>query len=212
MRHWIALLLLAPAEDLKVEALQEAAPTEVAEPLRKELAGDALRISKDGKPWLDLWLRATVPTKPAEDQLAVKYPSIQVGTFVGALRVHGGAGDYKGQKIPAGVFTLRYAVQPEDGDHQGTSDTKDYAVLCPPAADATLDPVGADPLVKLSAKVTGKKHPVALWMPRKAPGEKSPRLHHDELAERWTLECETSQTGAKALRLWIVVAGKGGEQ
>lgn len=203
----IAVLALVLAQEYDVEALKEGAPAEVAEAVRKEMSPAGLRVFvKDGKkPLADLWLRAATPLENAPEQLAVKYTALKPGTLVGVIRYHAKGGDYKNQSIPAGLYTLRYGIQPEDGDHQGVSETKDFLLVCPASADASPQVVAGEDLVKLSAKTLGKKHPAALWLVK--PGdEKLPRISKEEEGKRWVLECDLP--AVKPLRLGLVVVGK----
>lgn len=208
------LLAFAAPEGYEAQPLDEAAPAGVSERVRAEMAPKGARVlGEDKKPYVDVWLRKTVPTGTPRDLLGVKYPAIQDGTLVGVARFHAATTEFRGIKVAAGVYTLRYAVQPEDGDHQGTADSRDFFVLCPAADDASPDAMKLEDAVKLSAKVSGKKHPAVLWLARRGEeGDKLPRLVHDGEASRWLLECETAQ-GAKAekLRLWVVVVGRAAE-
>jgi hypothetical protein len=205
------LVALAARDGYEAQPLDEAAPSAVSERVRAELAPKGARVlGADKKPYVDVWLRKCVPAAAPRDLLGVKYPAIQDGTLVGVARFHAATTEFRGTKVAAGVYTLRYVVQPEDGDHQGTADSRDFLLLCPAADDASPDGMKAEDAVKLSAKVSGKKHPAVLWLVKRGEeGDKLPRLVHDEAASRWLLEAETAQ-GAKGekLRLWVVVVGR----
>src|SRR5436190_2585055 len=122
MRFVLPLMLLAIREEFAVEPLQEAVPADVAEAVRKELAPAASRVLRGGKPFVDFWFRSTLPTGDARGGPGVLYGALKSAGLVGVVRVHGGGSDFKGQKFPAGVYTMRYGVQPEDGDHQGVTE------------------------------------------------------------------------------------------
>ncbi len=207
-----ALLLLLPADEYAAEVLKEGAPAQAAEAVRKELASEGVRVTKGGKPWADFWLHKALPTQPPAGVIGVRLGQIKPGTLVGVLRLHGGGSDFRGQNYAPGVFTMRKYHQPEDGDHQGTADSRDFLALCPAAADATADLVKYDDGIKLSTKVSGKKHPAVHFLVSGTPGEKVPRVVHEEDKERWVLECEARTSDGKPLRLWIVVVGKAPEQ
>src|SRR5438067_1974690 len=116
----------AVADEFAADALKEGAPPEVPEAVRKELASEATRILKDKKPFMDFWLRSALPAGKGEALGGVALSEIRPGSLLGAVRLHGPGSDFKGQKFPAGIYTLRYGVQPEDGDHQGTSESRDF--------------------------------------------------------------------------------------
>jgi hypothetical protein len=164
---------------------------------------------RGGKPFVDFWFRTAVPTADPAKGLGILYPTLRQGGLVGVARFHGGSSDFKAQKFPAGVYTMRYAIQPEDGDHQGTADSRDFLLLCQSAADLTPDPVEVKDLNKLSAKVNGKKHPAVLYLVA-GQGGKLPRVLHDETAERAVFEAE-APAGGKPMRFSIVVVGKAAE-
>jgi hypothetical protein len=197
------------AAEFAVEPLQEGAPSEAAEAIRKELAPGGTRVTRGGKPFVDFWFRTAVPTADPAKGLGILYPTLKPGGLVGVVRFHGGASDFKAQKFPAGVYTLRYAVQPEDGDHQGTAESRDFLLLCQAAVDLAPDPIESKELNKMSAKVNGKKHPAVLYLVS-GQGGKLPRVLHDETADRAVFEAE-APAGGKPLRFSIVIVGKAAE-
>jgi hypothetical protein len=202
------LMLLAAGEEFAVEALKEPAPSEVAEAVRKELAPAASRVLRGGKPFIDFWFRSTLPTGEARGGLGILYGTLKPTGLVGVARVHGGASDFKGQKFAAGVYTMRYGVQPEDGDHQGVTESRDFLLLCAAASDLSPDLLDPRDLNKLSAKVNGKKHPAVLYLVG-GDGGALPRVI--AAADRTIFEAEAPAAGGKPLRLSIVVVGKAAE-
>jgi hypothetical protein len=197
---------LLVASDFKVEPLKESAPTEVSEPVRKELSPAGSRVLRGGKPFADFWFRGAVPTAEGAKGLGVLYPTLRPGGFVGVVRFHAESADFKAQKFPAGVYTMRYAVQPEDGDHQGVTESRDFLLLCAAATDPSPDAMEVKDVIKLSARVNGKKHPAVLYLVS-GQGGTLPRVVTDETAERSVFEAEVS-AGGKPLRLSIVILGK----
>ena len=197
---------LLVASDFKVEPLKESAPAEVAETVRKELAPAGTRVLRGGKPFVDFWFRGAMPTSEPNKALGVLYPSLRQGGLVGVVRFHADSADFKAQKFPSGVYTLRYAVQPEDGDHQGTAESRDFLLLSGASTDLTAEGMEVKDVIKLSAKVNGKKHPAVLYLVS-GQGGTLPRVLTDETAERSVFEIEVP-AGGKPLRLSIVIVGK----
>jgi len=212
MRFLFPLILLAVprTEEFAVEPLKEGAPTEVAEAIRKEIAPAGSRVLRGGKPFVDFWFRAALPTGEARGGLGILYGTLKPSGLVGVARFHGGGSDFKGQKFPAGVYTMRYGLQPEDGDHQGVTESRDFLLLCQAAVDASPDPVEAKDLNKLSAKVNGKKHPAVLYLVG-GQGGTLPRVVTEPAADRTLFEAEVPAAGGKPMRLSIVVVGKAAE-
>jgi hypothetical protein len=210
----LAAAAVARADEFSVQPLKETAPAEIAEPLKKELAAEGTRILRGDKPYLDFWWRGFAPASDAKAPLGVRFPELKPGSFLGVVRVHGGASDFKNQKYPAGVFTLRFQVQPEDGDHQGTAESRDFLLLGPAAADTSPETLGEKESVKLSSKVNGKKHPIVLWLVPPAEEGKGPRIVKDDAKEHVLYETSIPQgkKDGKPLSMALVVVGKAAEQ
>lgn len=210
----LAAAAVAAADEFTLQPLKEAAPADVAEAVRKELPTEGHRILKGDKPYMDFWLRPYAPASAEKAPLGVRFGEIRPGSFLGVVRVHAGASDFKNQKFPAGVFTMRYAIQPEDGDHQGTTESRDFLLLGPAAADPSPAELGEKESVKLSSKVNGKKHPIALWLVPPEEEGKGPRVVRNDMKETSAFECAIAQgkKDGKPLGLGIVIAGKAPEQ
>ena len=138
----VVLLFFAPAvvsaDDFKVEAIKEGPPAGVAPEIAAGLNGQGYRITDDkGKPFGEIWLRKAVPTtaKPSGAKGAVQFPFLAGGEMLGVLRLIGEAYDYRDQSIEPGVYTMRYGLQPINGDHLGVSPFRDYTLLLPAAKD-----------------------------------------------------------------------------
>jgi hypothetical protein len=216
----IALVLAASAtlaagaeKGYKLEPLKEAAPADVGEKLREVLAADGIRVADaEGKPFVDVWLRKSVPTGEPSDEQGVKFNQLAEGTFLGVARFHRAGSDYKANDFPAGVYTVRNGLQPRDGDHLGVSESRDFVLLSPVKADQGLDPIAAKELVKLSTQVSGISHPTVLYLIKVVGDAKPPRVFHDEENERWVIDLEAPASGKeKTLRFGLVIVGKGAE-
>src|SRR5262245_61004157 len=128
MMGFVALLLLAvpgtaaePAYTIKPADAE--IPKEVQEPVR-QLLGDKCFNFSDAKGVLaELWFRKEVPAKATPEQIknGLTYKEVQQGAILGVIRVAQQMGDYRKQKIKPGVYTIRLALQPMDGDHMGTA-------------------------------------------------------------------------------------------
>jgi hypothetical protein len=173
-------------------ALDEKAPSEVPEPFAKLLEAKGVRLAGgEDKPIYDVWLRADVPfeAKP-KDALGVEYGAILPGTFVGVLRAHTTQYDYRENDVEPGIYAMRYALQPEDGDHVGTAPTRDFFLLTGFADDkdpaAVTDTKALD---ELSILASSTDHPLICHL-RRLDGEvkERPALRHDEANKLWILD------------------------
>src|SRR5438445_7607443 len=108
----------ALAADQKVDVLKEP-PAGLSSEVAAAINPSGFRISgKDGV-ICDVWLAKVVPLKPKfKSSLRIKYP-FQPGELVGAIRFPEGSkpNDFRGQALKSGTYTLRYGLQPDDGNH-----------------------------------------------------------------------------------------------
>jgi hypothetical protein len=119
-----------------------------------------------------VWPVKSLESKAKPGENGLKYSQIDETTIVGAVKFPETWTDYRKQKIKAGVYTLRLAVQPMDGDHMGTAPYNEFALLCPAAEDRKPDLLEVEKMHELSAKAAGRKHPgMMLLFPNRMPPE-----------------------------------------
>ncbi len=83
--------------------------------------------------------------------------------LVGVLHFSRAASDYRGQALPAGFYTLRYELMPNDGNHLGVAPSRDFLLLVPAGSDPGPDKAPHfQELVSLSRLASGTKHPAPL--------------------------------------------------
>ena len=70
--------------------------------------------------------------------------------------------EIRGKPVMAGVYTLRYGQQPQNGDHLGISPFREFLLLSPAAVDQDPKTTGFDGAVALSKQTIGTAHPAAL--------------------------------------------------
>jgi hypothetical protein len=125
----------------------------------------------DGKVLAEIWPAKSAATAKSENSSAV-YSEFVRGGFYGVITFPNGGGDYRGEKIPACTYTMRYELLPDDGNHLGVAPNPDFFLLIP--VDSDPDPSAKleyAALVRLSAKATGTPHPApfALATPAAKP-------------------------------------------
>src|SRR5688572_23300032 len=100
------------------------------------------------------------------------WTGVDSGTLAGAVRVTGPFKEIRGKVVAPGVYTLRYGLQPQNGDHLGISTYRDFLLLSPASADKDPKVLGFDGVVALSKQVIGTSHPASLSIdpPEDAPG------------------------------------------
>jgi hypothetical protein len=154
-------------------------PAELKEEFRNLLADQAVQVADDkGETWATFWFRKAIPSKAEPEQVenGLSYRELEQTTLIGAVQFAQPWTDFRKQKIAAGVYTLRIAIQPMDGDHQGTAPYTDFCLLIPAAKDEKPATMEIKALHELSAHAPGGTHPgVMLLFPNDKP-EDQPKL------------------------------------
>jgi hypothetical protein len=135
-------------------------PAEVAPTVSAQLGTDGTTV-KVGDVAIDLWWVKAV----ALDSEPVGKPAwknVADGTLVGVVRVGATWNDIRGYVVKPGIYTLRFALQPENGDHLGVSPNREFLLMAPAALDTSADVVGYKSAVDLSKKTVNRAHPSAL--------------------------------------------------
>jgi hypothetical protein len=153
-----------------------APPSELASAIGQALEPHGTKIvSSDGKIYCEVWFRTSLPAGPKSSEESVTLPTIPHGTLLGAIRFPAQAADRRGQSIKPGVYTLRYSLQPLNGDHLGVSPQRDFLVMVPAADDKDLNSTpNFDALMAMSRKASGTPHPAVLSMWSASAGDSVP--------------------------------------
>lgn len=208
-------LQAAMAADHKIAELKEA-PAGVSAAIQGALSSSGYRISDEKGVVCDVWLLKEIPLKPKfKATLRIKYPFLP-GQLIGAIRFPEGSkpNDFRGQELKPGTYTLRYGLQPDDGNHLGTSDIRDFLVGCPPKDD--VDPKRIEDIPKLfnlSGTTAGASHPaIYLLLPPAAKPFDASAVRHDDQKHLLILDANVvgGDAGTKApVPISLVVVGKG---
>ncbi len=168
VRVCVALMLsivqaAAPSslQGLSVAGHTEPAPDELAEGVRARLAEGGARV-QSGQTVLEFWWVGALPATQALDPGPASWSAVLEGSLVGAVRLSEIYPDIRGRTIDPGVYTLRYGVQPADGDHLGISPFREFLLLSPAAEDVDAAPISHNDLVDLSKRSINVSHP-AVW-------------------------------------------------
>ena len=202
----------------KVAVLKESAPEKLSAKIRKTLGRSGLRIAgPDGKVLCDVWFRVGVPVLPATSKQTGKY-ALESGTLVGAIRLSNKeTGDFRNLKCPAGVYTMRYELQPKDDFHEASTKFRDFLLLL--SASDDTDPARISDKEKLSQRSSaagGGFHPAMLYLnpPQKRP-QKLPAMVHTSGTDANTalavLVAKTTAKGNRQIQFEVVAAGSAKE-
>ena len=166
--HKLALFLLA-ASAASAQYKNEPAgapPAELAPAISQALEQQGTKIvGSNGAVFCEVWFRTSSPSGPKSSEENVTLPTIPHGALLGAIRFPGPGADRRGQPIKPGVYTLRYSLQPVNGDHLGVSPQRDFLVMVPAAEDKDVNALpNYDALMAMSRKASGTPHPAVLSM------------------------------------------------
>jgi len=169
-------------------------PEKIPEAFAKLLDSRGIRlIDGDGKPLCELFLRREIPLEAKEtSEMRVRLGNVAQGTFVGALNVVAPMIDYRNQGVAIGCYGLRVGWQPSDGNHLGTSDSRDFLVLTSLAHDKDPAPIGKlDDLSALSLPASSTDHLMALYVAipeSDPPKEGELRLYKRDDRDEWAAD------------------------
>jgi len=179
----VAAAVLAAAQQTgKLEALGALTDASVSTAVRQVLEPKGYRISLDGTTVAaEIWLRKDMPAQPKKESADVIYDRMVESTLVGVLRWPQASSDYRGQPVPAGFYTLRYELIPNDGNHLGVAPSRDFLLMIP--ADSDSDPsktYKVQEVIALSRQASGSKHPAPLSMLQPEGGSAAAITKDDE--------------------------------
>ena len=203
----LMLSLLSAAQNGKVESTGPLTDSAVPEQVRQSLDVKGYRLTlDDSKPACELWLRKSVPPSTKKGADGAVYPQLAESTLVGVVHFFQAAADFRGQQVPAGFYTLRYALIPNDGNHLGVSPDPDFVLLIPAQSDS--DPSATltfQQLVTMSAKTGGTRHPSPLSL---APSDKpaSGTVARDD-QDHWIFSASLKLASGEEVPFALIVKG-----
>ena len=151
---WLLIsLFITQAGDLTGVTHSDPVPTEIAAPVAAKVAPGGVRATASGTT-ITFWWVADLP--------GASWTDVPEGTLVGAVKLGADVRDIRGRMMKAGVYTLRYAVQPKTDDHFGVSPFRNFLLLSPAAVDKDPAATDHDGAIALSVQTLGGKHPAVL--------------------------------------------------
>jgi len=181
--------------------------------IRKLLAPQAVQVLDGGSPVFEFWFCAEVAVSAKPQSPAQALAAFKPVALVGAVSVTGKQHrTYRDTELPEGVYTMRFSLQPEDGDHLGTADFPYFVVLIPAKTDTKPDAFTAYPaMVKASGREAPGGHPLILSLRPTTEGETpkllEPTAGHKSVRVKATLK--PADAAAAPASFEVVVKGKG---
>jgi hypothetical protein len=204
----LVVSLLCAAQTGKVESIGPLIDNAVPEAVRQALDAKGYRLSLDGPtPACELWVRKSIPAQAKKDVESVAYPQLAESTLVAVIHFPEAAADFRGQRIPAGFYTLRYAIMPNDGNHLGAAPNRDFLLVIPAASDTDPGaPFKSQELMTMSARSTGTKHPAPLSLVQTDSGPSTPTVSKDD-QDHWIFSAAMKLNSGAELPFALVVKG-----
>ena len=189
----ILALVQCQAADLSGVKHTDPVPTDIAAPVAAKVAPGGVRATANGTT-ITFWWVTDLP--------GAAWADVPEGTLVGAVKLDADVRDIRGHVMKAGVYTLRYGIQPANDDHFGISPFRNFLLVSPAAVDkdpATVDHVG---VIALSRQTLGGKHPAVLSIDPPAAKDAALAVYTTDLGHK-SLIVEVGK-----LKFGIVLIGK----
>ena len=168
-------------------------PPEIAAAVAAKVAPGGVRATANGAT-ITFWWVADLPGASVTD--------VPEGTLVGVVKLDADGRDIRGRAVKAGVYTLRYGIQPKTDDHFGVSPFRNFLLLSPAAVDKDPAAVDHDATIALSKQTIGGDHP-AVWSIDPPAGKDAPLSVYTTDLNHKSLIVEVGK-----LRFGIVLIGR----
>ncbi len=157
-------LVLMQAGALSGAKHTDPVPPEIAASVAAKVAPGGVRATANGAT-ITFWWVADLP--------GASWADVPEGTLVGAVKLDADGRDIRGRPLKAGVYTLRYGIQPKTDDHFGVSPFRNFLLLSPAAVDKDPAAVDHKATIELSKQTLGGDHP-AVWSVDPPAGKDAP--------------------------------------
>ena len=185
-------------------------PDALAPSITAKLGSDAVRVDvSKGPATLDFWWVSALPVKAGAD--APAWADVEEGSLVGAVRVSSDFRDIRGRVIKQGIYTLRYGIQPQNGDHLGVSPFREFLLLSPASIDTDPAPKGHDGTIEISKQSIGGSHPGVWSLDPPVSSHPAMSVHKTELGhDAIVMEVPISRDGkpSGSLKFGLVLIGR----
>jgi len=156
-------LIFVNAAEPTLKVTDKEPPKELAAAIREKMQSKVIQLLDGSNPVFEFWFVSELPLQSKPESIAKGLDAIKQTTLLGAVSLPKSQRDYRDDEIAAGVYTMRFGLQPSDGNHLGTAEFPYFAVLIPAKLDSS--PVAITDykkMVKTSSKETSSDHPIIL--------------------------------------------------
>ena len=167
-------------------------PEAVPDAAREMISDEGVTVKAGDVAVVRFWMRTAAFEGEPAGGFGIRFDNIPEGAFLGVLEFPERGSDFREQSVPAGLYTIRFGLHPEDGNHMGVAPSRDFALLSPVDKDIEIARnFDFDGMVELSAEV-GNPHPTVarIELPE---GESGPNLWENDY-EHWVLDLPVADT------------------
>ncbi len=214
---WLVVLCVSNlfGQDYKAAAIDGPPAAEgISSDLLAQFEAQGVKVMRGSRTSSEIWLCKNIETmadfKPTGERI---YP-FQQGQLIGLIHYPRKSNDFRNQEVQSGWYTLRFELQPVDGNHVGTSPTRDFFLMSKAENDQPGKKWETKALLAASAEVSGGSHPAMISLQRAEKSEEKTSLRHDEEKDWWVLRMiAKGQAGGKPMDvpLEMVVVGHAAE-
>jgi hypothetical protein len=160
---WFRLEALIQGAELTLKVIDKEPPKEFDTSIRAALQSKAVQLLDGEKPLYEFWFVSELPLQSKPASLNKALDSIKQTTLLGGVWLGASLRDYRDDEMSAGLYTVRFGLQPQDGDHLGTAEYRYFALLVPARIDTSLGGIDKyNALTKASSKEASNGHPLVL--------------------------------------------------
>ncbi len=218
---WILGLLLAalPAysEGYTLKVDDKAPPEEASDEVKAQLVEKSYQISDDAGVFFEFWFVQELKLSGFGETTKDSLKNLEEIALIGVAVVHENEEEYtdfRDDPIDPGLYIMRMALQPQDGNHMGTSPFDSFAILISYEKDGdVLEFMDPEEMVDIASEDTPADHPPILSLqPADDMDGDFPRMEENEEEEWHFLSIKIPAKAGdehKDLRFNLVVVGIG---
>lgn len=175
-------------QDYSVEVIDVGPDAEeVSKEVAQRFSEQGLRVKRGASRTVcEIWLCKQWPLEPGFEATEERLYPFTPGQLIGLLHFQRRGSEFRDQTVSSGWYTLRFGLQPVDGNHEGTSPTRDFLLLVDAEQDEFPETWKVEDLLETSAEAAGSNHPAMICLQRASKGSEH-AIRHDESNDWWIL-------------------------
>ena len=209
---FLGVMPVASTQELNVRLLEKQPPSELSEAIKSKLDTAVVEVREGDTLLYEFWFPSVTQLEPKQAKDSSVLDQLPVACLIGAAKIHRDKRDYRDDDLYSGVHTIRFALQPQDGNHLGSSEYPYFGLLVMAENDRSLDGIKTyKQLTKASSLDTASEHPIILSLrPAISEAEKYTLVEPAPDHEAIRIEINANDgDDAKVVKFDLVVKGHG---